>query len=67
MSDFTPSLDEVRAIYTSGTPAHHVSIAGAYAEFDRAIAKVRADAWQEGWNAGAGWPQDDTNPYRADQ
>jgi hypothetical protein len=44
MSEFTPSLDEVRAIYALGTPAHHVSIAGSYAEFDRAIAKVRADA-----------------------
>ena len=24
-----------------------------------------ADAWDEGWNAGAGWPQDDDNPYRS--
>ena len=45
MSDqFTPTLDEARAIYALGTPAHHVSIGGAYAEFDRAIAKIRADA-----------------------
>lgn len=44
MSDFTPTLDEVRAIYALGTPAHHVSIGGSYAEFDRAIAKIRADA-----------------------
>lgn len=47
MSDFTPALDEVRAIYALGTPAHHVSIGGSYAEFDRAIAKVRAEAKAE--------------------
>lgn len=44
MGDFTPTLDEVRAIYALGTPAHHVSIGGSYAEFDRAIAQIRADA-----------------------
>lgn len=47
MSEHTPSLDEARAIYTSGTPAHHVTIGGAYAEFDRMIAKVRAEAKAE--------------------
>lgn len=47
MSDHTPTLDEARAIYALGTPAHHVSIGGAYAEFDRAIEKVRAEAKAE--------------------
>lgn len=48
MSDqFTPTLDEVRAIYALGTPAHHVSIGGSYAEIDRVIAKVRAEAKAE--------------------
>lgn len=25
---------------------------------------IAAQAWDEGWDAGAGWPQDDRNPYR---
>lgn len=34
------------------------------AEFKTSIERIKADAWDEGWNAGASWPQDDTNPYR---
>lgn len=51
MGAFTPSLDEVRAIYASGTPAHHVSIAGSYAEFDRVIEEVRAEARAQAFQA----------------
>lgn len=25
--------------------------------------EAKAAAWKEGWSAGAGWPQIDTNPY----
>ena len=34
------------------------------AEFKTAMKRIKADAWDEGWDAGASWPQDDTNPYR---
>ena len=34
------------------------------AEIRTLLDEVRAEAWDEGWNAGASWPQDDTNPYR---
>lgn len=26
---------------------------------------LMAAAWEAGWSAGAGWPQEETNPYRA--
>lgn len=26
--------------------------------------ELQAQAWEEGWQAGAGWPQQDVNPYR---
>ena len=65
--DYTPTLGHVRTVYIS----HKIDCRDApktesmvQAEFDRAIAKIKADAWQEGWDAGAGWPQDDTNPHK---
>ena len=65
MSDqFTPTLDEARAIYALGTPAHHVSIGGSYAEFDRAIAKVRTDAKVEALREAAFELK--TNPVKGD-
>lgn len=27
------------------------------------IRHLMAEAWAEGWSAGAGWPQKDINPY----
>ena len=27
------------------------------------IRQAKAEAWGEGWFAGAGWPQEDPNPY----
>lgn len=67
MSDHTPTEDHLRNLYVAiiGGSAHTPS-PYAEAEFDRAIAKIKADAWQEGWDAGAGWPQDDTNPHKAE-
>lgn len=29
--------------------------------------QLLAAAWDEGWDAGAGWPQSDVNPYRSAQ
>lgn len=48
MHGFIPATDEVRALYVAGTPAHRVSIHSGYAEFDRWLASVKAEAWDEG-------------------
>ena len=29
------------------------------------LRKAKEQAWDEGWDAGAGWPQEDQNPYRS--
>lgn len=42
------------------------SVDAALAEFDGWLLRVRAEAWDEGWDAGASWPQPYKwdNPYR---
>ena len=51
MSDYTPTPEEARVTYAwadrGGGPEPEME-----AEFDRMLAKVRADAWREGVNAG---------------
>lgn len=67
MSDYTPSTEEVREMYweCSGEPRRD---SGAWAEFDRWFASVKAAAWREGYESGFGdggvnaW--DPENPYR---
>lgn len=46
MSDYTPSLDQIRGRYCDGTTVQTGRLTGGE-EFDRAIAKVRAEAKQE--------------------
>lgn len=46
MSDYTPSLDSLRGDYARAN-RHTNTIAASAEEFDRAIAKVRAEAKQE--------------------
>lgn len=66
--DYTPSTDEVR-INHIGT---HPTLATGnevrrMEEFDRWLATVRADAWDEGYEAtgGRAWHEREaTNPYR---
>lgn len=67
---YTPSLDEARDAYADGIfPA--LSVDQAYAAYDRLIAQVREEAWDEGWDASErfGYPADPLetyeNPYRA--
>ncbi|MGP5689756.1 hypothetical protein [Glutamicibacter ardleyensis] len=47
MHGFIPATDEVRALYVAGTPAHRVSVHSGYAEFDRWLETVRAEAKAE--------------------
>ena len=68
MSDYTPTTEEIRAGYSTAT----YDDAKAEAEFDRWLAEVKAEAWQEGWDIGAstvvnyalnGSPSLPENPY----
>lgn len=49
MSDaFTPDEEQVREQYTQEQPPQIGSVAEKRAEFDRFIARVRSEAWEEG-------------------
>lgn len=50
MSEFTPTLSHFRAVY--GAMCADWCRDGSLAEFDRMIAKVKSDAWDEGHKAG---------------
>lgn len=70
---YTPEEATVKAewsefLYLKSYGMKHVDDSGE--EFDRFIADVKADAWDEGYNdgasdVGAGWREDEltTNPY----
>lgn len=45
--EYTPRTDDVRALYVLATPPHRVSIGDGKAEFNRWLAKVRAEAKAE--------------------
>ena len=55
--DYTPSEPTVRHSYV--VIEARSDLPEARAEFDRFIAKVKRDAWNEGWTA----ELDDNNPY----
>ena len=69
MSDYTPTTEEVRAAYEGqlikiGDNAYQLlDEAHAKAEFDRWLAEVKAEAWQEGWDTKPPY-QKINNPYR---
>jgi len=67
MSDYIPDTEEVSNMYSSPSWVTLAEESERYEEFDRWLDSVKAEAWDEGWNAGASWPQDDTNPYRKEQ
>lgn len=69
MSDYTPTTEEVRAGYSTAT----YDDAKAETEFDRWLAEIKAQAWQEGIEAfdvaitkdvDDPWSQLPDNPYR---
>jgi len=80
MSDYTPTVGELRQAYVEASGASMAQesyYAEQVAEFERAIASIKAEAWDEGNRAGAsdqsawdGWryyPRDKhpiPNPYR---
>lgn len=74
-SPYTPSLDEVRLIAGDSLctnpedPSHERDICPGDLAFDRFIAQVRAEAWDEGWNAAVlnGRYGEEPNPYRKEQ
>lgn len=64
---YTPSLDEGREIWAMPLDPEDFLHAEAVAQFDRFIAQVRAEAWDEGWMRGfadcdGGYERAD-NPY----
>ena len=78
----TPTESDLRRAYTEAagaTPTQESYYAEQVAEFERGIARIKADAWDEGLWAGEGYHQDrrdfgdmildvepeaPTNPYR---
>jgi hypothetical protein len=48
MSDYTPTTDEVRSLYVTGTPPHRVTVPEGNAEFDRWLAQHDAEQQQKG-------------------
>ena len=81
-SDYTPTVGELRQAYVEASGASMAQesyYAEQLAEFERGIARIKAEAWEEGNRAGAsdqaawdGWrycPGDKhpiPNPYRED-
>ena len=63
MSDYTPTTDEVRDHYASYPGARFTPETAE--RFDRWLASVKAEAWDEGWEEGVSWPHGKLqNPYR---
>ena len=62
MTDYTPTTEEVREAwgeYKCSQPCKECPV-----EFNRWLAEVKADAWQEGYTAGKPYPQlISKNPY----
>lgn len=70
---YTPDTETVREQYTREQPPHIGTVSSKCAEFDRWLAGAKADAWDEGEQAGmrrADWEYGATpnvpksNPYR---
>jgi len=63
MSEYTPTTEHVRSAWEE----HNIP-----EDFDRWLALVKADAWEEGWNEGCeyGWSGTgarlEGNPYRGE-
>ncbi|MGO3067116.1 MAG: hypothetical protein ACTIIT_13905 [Brevibacterium linens] len=59
----TPNANTVRSVFVR---AHPFSASTSYedrrAEFDRFIARIKAEAWDEGWSAGYTDAVDDEHP-----
>ena len=71
-SEYTPTEDEIRSLYVMGRVTLETTaqvLVDSPAEFDRFIARIKAEAWEEGYEAAARYHDLDTefaapNPYR---
>ena len=75
-SEYTPTVGELRRAYveaSGATVAQESYYAEQVAEFERGIARIKADAWDEGWFTAAAEARGDVwfpawgrqaNPYR---
>ena len=76
MSEYTPTVGELRQAYVEASGASMAQesyYAEQQAEFERGLARIKAEAWDEGWcTAAEAAPGDvwfpawdhQTNPYR---
>lgn len=66
MSDYTPTTEEVRRAHWLGTAMRSTDHLRENAVFDRWLAEVKAQVWEEGYNAkwAETWFED--NPYRGE-
>ena len=59
MSDYTPTTEEVRRSWER--PYWEPSRGK---EFDRWLAEVKAQVWDDAWKEGSEYPKENFNPYR---
>ena len=75
MSEYTPTVGELRQAYVEASGASMAQesyYAEQVAEFERGLARIKAEAWDEGAQAGSadaravnpGYPAPTPNPYR---
>lgn len=64
MSDFTPTEQTLRSVWWKERwdQKGQLRFEGSDAEFDRFIARIKAEAWDEGWSAGYTDAVDDEHP-----
>ena len=65
MSDYTPTTEMVKSLYEIGKIKAYDSYD--LAEFDRWLAEVKAQAWEEGYNAKWVETYFYDNPYRRER
>ena len=59
MTDYTPTTEEVRWQFSTDSPSEFMP-----EQFDRWLAKVKEQAWDEGFREGLDGDRGDPNPYR---
>ena len=70
MSDYTPTTEEVRAAYggqlikIGENRFEFIDEGQAASEFDRWLAEVKAQVWDDAWKEGSEYPKENFNPYR---
>ena len=68
MSDYVPTVGELLQAYVEASGASMAQesyYAEQVAEFERGIARIKAEAWDEGFRAGRNGHSPYVNPYRS--